>query len=54
MNFILKLTDKEIEVIWFALVKLPYETVANILSNLQAQVNEQKIEKKEVQEIKKK
>ena len=36
-----KVNESELQVIAFALGKLPFETVANVIANIQAQVTEQ-------------
>lgn len=36
-----KVNESELQVIAYALGKLPFETVANVIANIQAQVTEQ-------------
>lgn len=39
--FTLQVDERELQTIAFALGKLPFETVANVIANIQAQVSEQ-------------
>lgn len=41
MEFNLKVTDKDIEVIGAALAELPFKTVSDLVMRLQLQINEQ-------------
>lgn len=48
MEYTLKLTWEEVNMIWLALQKQPYDMVTKIIANLQKQVNEQNTPKEEV------
>ena len=50
MEFTLKITGEEVNTIWIALGKLPYENVSKLMVKLQKQVNEQNTPVTEIQE----